>query len=488
MPDGGSALLSAPGLGGLGGRAGARAFSSASVGWQRRLGGGAAASVSGEAFWAGERQRRHSEQRRTLFGWGRGKGGAAEGGAAAAGVEDGEATATAAGMDDGGTKFTVDDGLSSRGGADDGFAESSSRAVGSEGNLLPPAVEASSALPTTVSSSSFDSVPSFGSSPIQPEGDILTAAAEAIVKSGAGGGGLPWEPLWYNPVDHAVNCINYVQQLTDVPYAVTIAGLTCVIRVAVFPLFVKAQQNTSRMAHMKPEMDQLKARIDAMGSSVDQAVQMQHMQATRALFKKYDCNPLKALMVPLVQAPVFMSMFFGLRKMPDYFPDELSNGGILWFTDLTASDPTGAMPVISAALFLAMMEVGKKQMLASGENGSTMLWFFRGIGVVMVPITWNFSAAIFCYWCTNNVLSVAQGALFRSKEAKRALGIWEPPPPVPGAPPVKGAFQQLQEALGNKKDKVKELEEKIKAHNASIDRQKDAKVRRKGRGNKNSSK
>jgi len=35
---------------------------------------------------------------------------------------------------------------------------------------------------------------------------------------------------------------------------------------------------------------------------------------------------------------------------------------------------------------------------------------------------------------------------------------------------------------------VKELEEKIKAHNASIDRQKDAKVRRKGRGNKNSSK
>lgn len=38
----------------------------------------------------------------------------------------------------------------------------------------------------------------------------------------------------------------------------------------------------------------------------------------------------------------------------------LKDGGTLWFTDLTAADPTFIFPVVTAASFLAMIEVSMR--------------------------------------------------------------------------------------------------------------------------------
>eukprot|EP00559_Dactyliosolen_fragilissimus_P005435 CAMPEP_0184867984 /NCGR_PEP_ID=MMETSP0580-20130426/28604_1 /TAXON_ID=1118495 /ORGANISM="Dactyliosolen fragilissimus" /LENGTH=377 /DNA_ID=CAMNT_0027368569 /DNA_START=463 /DNA_END=1596 /DNA_ORIENTATION=+ len=282
-----------------------------------------------------------------------------------------------------------------------------------------------------------------------------------------------WEATWW-PQDQMIDLINYIHDMTGVNYALTIAGLTLSLRIFMFPLFVKAQQNSSRMAHMKPEMDILKQKIDSADSS-DTQLQMQYGMQMKQLFKKYDCNPLKALVVPLVQAPLFMSMFFALRNMPDHFPDELSTGGTLWFTDLTAHDPYYVLPILSAISFYGMIETGKTQMLQSGQQGQTMLNVMRGLALFMIPVTMNFSTAIFSYWTTNNFISLAQSALFQSPTMRKSLGIWEMPKPIPGAAPPKGIMEQFQEALdkARNKDNQKNINmtqpDKIKAHNEAID-------------------
>jgi YidC/Oxa1 family membrane protein insertase len=298
--------------------------------------------------------------------------------------------------------------------------------------------------------------------------DQVTSAA-----SQASNSDIPvWEPSWYLPQDHFVDLIHYMHDFSGMNYAITIAAITTSMRVIMLPLFINAQRNSSRMAHMRPEMDALKQKIDTLDRD-DAALQQRYMKDMQTLFKKYDCNPLKGLIVPLVQLPAFMGMFFALRKMPEYFPNELSDGGMFWFQDLTAGDSTYILPVITAGSFLLMMELNKEQMMAGNpQQGKMMLTFFRGVAVLMVPLTSAFPAALFCYWTANNTFSLVQSSAFKVQAIRKSLGIWEPPKPVPGAPKPKGIMDMAQDWADKRNDSGREekAKDEIKLHNAAIDK------------------
>jgi YidC/Oxa1 family membrane protein insertase len=55
--------------------------------------------------------------------------------------------------------------------------------------------------------------------------------------------------------------------------------------------------------------------------------------------------------------PVFLSFFVALKSLGTRFPD-VSAGGALWFTDLSAADPYFLLPILSSATFLLTMELG----------------------------------------------------------------------------------------------------------------------------------
>lgn len=322
---------------------------------------------------------------------------------------------------------------------------------------------------------------------ISPEDEMAkfelnaTAAAERTAElTVAGTDGQIWQSTWW-PQDQMVDFIVYVHDASGLNYALTIGAITLAFRSLMFPMFIKAQQNSSRMAHVKPEMDVLKAKIDRLDPK-DIQKQQEYAKEMQRLFKKYDVNPLRALIIPFIQMPVFMSMFFALKKMPDIFPDELSSGGILWFTDLTAPDPYYALPIFSGVSFLAMMELSKKSMLASSpEQGQMMLNFFRGMAFIIVPVSMYFPTAVLCYWTVNNTFSLGQSALFNNPTIRKQMGIWEAPKPVPGAPPPKGMFDMIQDSMNNKRKEGNEtnLKQRIELHNAAVDERKKSRKSRK---------
>jgi len=234
------------------------------------------------------------------------------------------------------------------------------------------------------------------------------------------------------------------------------------IRTALVPLYIKSQKNASRVAHMKPEMEALKAKYDKLGGTKIDIAQQQQMNAEMfALFKKFECNPMFGFVLPLAQAPVFISMFFALQKMPLYFSETMSHGGAFWFPDLTVPDPMYALPVVSSAIFIATIELGKKNMAATSNpaQANMMLTVFRGLGLLMIPITINFPSAVLCYWVTNNTYTFFLSAAFQQKVLRDAVGIWEMPKPVPGAPAEKGLQEMLKEAIA-KNHQIAEMSEK----------------------------
>ena len=57
------------------------------------------------------------------------------------------------------------------------------------------------------------------------------------------------------------------------------------------------------------------------------------------------------------QVPVFISVFVGLRQMTNLPVESMTNGGFLWFVDLTTSDPFFILPVATLVTFFATIEV-----------------------------------------------------------------------------------------------------------------------------------
>lgn len=309
------------------------------------------------------------------------------------------------------------------------------------------------------------------SSPEAEMAKFELTAASAETAASAAEASAPWEPTWW-PQDQILDLIINIHDASGLNYAVTIGALTLVFRTIMLPLFIKAQQNSSRLAHMKPEMDIIQEKMKLLDPK-DLEGQQKLARQVQALFKKYDCNPLKSLIILPIQMPVFMGTFFALKQFPDIFPEKLVDSGILWFTDLSVPDPYGVLPISSALSFLIMMELGKKQMMATNPaQGKAMLNFFRGIAVVMIPATWNFPSVIFCYWTANNAFSMVQSAAFNSASIRKMLGIWEPPKPVPGAPPPKGMKELFDDMVKKRKEESEKsnIEDRIKMHNAAIDK------------------
>jgi len=322
--------------------------------------------------------------------------------------------------------------------------------------------------------------PSFGSKPITPDATVTTDAVSVATSSTSDSTALiaeqmaAFEPTWW-PSDQALIMLNWINETAGVScYSYSIVGTTLAARFLLFPLFVRGQRNSSRMAHCQPEFKKLMEQMDkGKGGKVDQAAQLRYTQQVKALFKKYDCSVTGSLIAPLASAPLFMSFFFGLKTAPEIFPELLATGGMLWFPDLTAPDPYLIMPVLSATTFLLMTEVGKEQMMASDPvKGKTMVNVFRALAVAMVPMTMNFNAAVFVYWTTNNSFSLLQSILLKQPIVKNAFGIWDPPKPIPGQEP-KNIFDEVKNLMNKKEKETNALAaERIKAHNEIVEQQK----------------
>lgn len=76
--------------------------------------------------------------------------------------------------------------------------------------------------------------------------------------------------------------------------------------------------------------------------------------------------------MPLVQAPIFMSFFMGLRGMANVPVESMKEQGLFWFTDLTLPDQFYLLPIITSLTLLATIEVNEQFVQLYGD------WRARG--------------------------------------------------------------------------------------------------------------
>ena len=304
----------------------------------------------------------------------------------------------------------------------------------------------------------------FAQKEAQAEGDawFLDDAATEVL----------FEPKWWNLADHAVSGVHFLHDMTGLHYAGSIFLSTVFLRVCIFPLAVRGQRAASRMAHLQPELAVIKKRYETLGTP-SQAEQKAFAEQMKSLFARYEVKPFASLAAPFIQAPVFIGMFFGMKKMPDLFPDEMATGGIMWFTDLTIPDPLYVLPLTCGLSFLATIESGKEQMIDSNQQyGPVMVNAFRAMAVVMVPAMTTFPAAMLCYWVPNNLITLVQSVVLRNTWVKKQFGIWDRPKPLPGTNTNAGFAETIEKLTKQVKGEPTTEAEVIKRRNDEIDAKK----------------
>jgi YidC/Oxa1 family membrane protein insertase len=179
----------------------------------------------------------------------------------------------------------------------------------------------------------------------------------------------------------------------------SIAALTVVVRLILFPLTIKQVRSMRAMQDLRPELEKIRGQY----SNNRQRQQEEMMK----LYQERNINPLGGCLPILVQMPIFIGIFYVIRQFGGYGDVEgtkpsFQDGGILWFTNLSEMDPYLILPVVSALTMLAATEITAKNLEPQQR------WIMRILPIGITFFLWNFPAGLFVYWITSNLVTFAQ--------------------------------------------------------------------------------
>ena len=238
------------------------------------------------------------------------------------------------------------------------------------------------------------------------------------------------------------------------PWWLSIALLTIIVRTLLFPLTLKQVKSMRAMQDLKPEMDRLRSKY--------KDNRQKQQEELMKLYQERQVNPLGGCLPLLVQMPIFITMFYVIRGFGVEHPDFVQ-GGILWFQNLTEPDKYYILPVLSALTMLAASEITAKNLEPQQR------WMMRILPVVFTVFLLSFPAGLFMYWITSNLVTLVQNYLIYNHgpgkkvplapDKEKATSRPQPPTlkeqdaPSPDTNGRKGAQQVKQPSIGSRKRK-----------------------------------
>ena len=136
---------------------------------------------------------------------------------------------------------------------------------------------------------------------------------------------LGWGPLKYINRFAVLPVFNFLKQF-NWNYGLIILALTVLLKIVLSPLTYKSYLSMAKMRILKPEMDEIKAKV---GEDNPTLLQQEYMK----LYKKAGVNPLGGCLPLLLQMPIVIAFF---RFFPSLF--ELRGESFLWMHDLSTYD------------------------------------------------------------------------------------------------------------------------------------------------------
>ncbi|MDO9152202.1 MAG: membrane protein insertase YidC [Paludibacter sp.] len=211
-------------------------------------------------------------------------------------------------------------------------------------------------------------------------------------------------------------------------FGIIIFLMTIVIKLVLYPLTYKSYISSAKMRVLKPEIDEINARIPA-----DKAAERQ--KATMELYKKVGVSPMSGCLPTLFQMPILFAMF-------SFFPSsiELRQESFLWATDLSSYDAivswNATIPLVSTyfgnhiSLFTLLMTVttiiytklNMANTATPDQPGAGMMKWMMYLMPVMFMFMFNgYASGLSYYYFVSTLISIAQTYAIRATVDEKKL-------------------------------------------------------------------
>jgi YidC/Oxa1 family membrane protein insertase len=201
-------------------------------------------------------------------------------------------------------------------------------------------------------------------------------------------------------------------------YGIIILLMTIVIKLILLPFTYKSYMSTAKMRVLKPQIDEINAKIPA-----DKA--MERQQATMALYKRVGVSPMSGCLPMLLQMPILFAMF-------SFFPAaiELRQESFLWAQDLSSYDAIFSwdayIPLITPyfgnhiSLFCLLMTITNvvytKLNMANqmgGQQMAAMKWMMYLMPFMFMFMFNDYASGLSYYYFISLLITIGQTYLFR---------------------------------------------------------------------------
>ena len=204
-------------------------------------------------------------------------------------------------------------------------------------------------------------------------------------------------------------------------FGIIILIMTIVIKLILFPLSYKSYMSSAKMRVLKPQIDEINAKIPPEKA-------MERQKATMALYNKVGVSPMSGCLPMLLQMPLLIAMF-------SFFPSaiELRQQSFLWAPDLSAYDSIlswkGNIPLISnifgnhislfallmtiASIFSTKLSMSTTQPSPDQPGAGMMKWMMYLMPVMFFFMFNSYASGLTYYYFLSSLFTVVQNEIIK---------------------------------------------------------------------------
>ncbi|KAG1829338.1 60Kd inner membrane protein-domain-containing protein [Suillus variegatus] len=214
-----------------------------------------------------------------------------------------------------------------------------------------------------------------------------------------------------------------LQVSTGMPWFYTIIAGTLLWRVLILPANIMSLRNSSRLL---PYTDKLQA-VTAEWKSIDTSdrIALQRISLKRQkIYEQAGARVLPSIIMPFVQIPVTLGLFFAVRKMTMLPVEQLKQSGVFFLPDLTMSDPYYILPILSTVAINIQMSVMKNDVnFAERPDMAHLMNFMRIFSFMSVPLMGSLPSGLWLSILTGVAVSCLQSFILQRATVRRWLKI-----------------------------------------------------------------
>lgn len=184
---------------------------------------------------------------------------------------------------------------------------------------------------------------------------------------------IKWVVAWILHLFHEFWSFVGLDPTSGWSWALSIVGLTVVMRVLLIPLFFKQIKASRGMQMLQPEMQKIQKKYKGKN---DPASRQQMQAEMMALYQKHGTNPFSSCLPILAQSPIFFALFRVLYSMPQIAAGEYRDG-----------QPLGPIDAAAAAQFQESTLLGAQLSDTFLQASTTNVRVLAIVMIVLMSVT-----------------------------------------------------------------------------------------------------